>query len=182
MGLLQLLKSQFLSHLLICYVFLVSGIIINLLQLCTLPVWLLSKQLFRRINIRLAYCISSREYCSHSQLHRWHWHLFSSCWNEYANVKTLLHACRWIIYPSAPVTRPNSNWSVLYCVLMILRDGSCPRVVVRDRMHALHRPEELPTVWKWKCDCGSQPQLWDRFPVWLDFLWEIWSSWGKSPR
>uniref|UniRef100_A0A7N6FM74 1-acyl-sn-glycerol-3-phosphate acyltransferase delta n=1 Tax=Anabas testudineus TaxID=64144 RepID=A0A7N6FM74_ANATE len=60
MGLLQLLKSQFLSHLLICYVFLVSGIIINLLQLCTLPVWLLSKQLFRRINIRLAYCISSQ--------------------------------------------------------------------------------------------------------------------------
>lgn len=62
MGLLQLLKSQFLCHLIICYVFLVSGFIINLLQLCTLPVWLVSKQLARRINIRLAYCISSRMY------------------------------------------------------------------------------------------------------------------------
>ncbi|XP_029376308.1 1-acyl-sn-glycerol-3-phosphate acyltransferase delta [Echeneis naucrates] len=60
MGLLQLLKSQLLCHLIICYVFLVSGLIINLLQLCTLPLWLLSKQLARRVNIRLAYCISSQ--------------------------------------------------------------------------------------------------------------------------
>uniref|UniRef100_A0A3B4YEE4 1-acylglycerol-3-phosphate O-acyltransferase n=1 Tax=Seriola lalandi dorsalis TaxID=1841481 RepID=A0A3B4YEE4_SERLL len=58
MGVLQLLKSQFLCHLMICYVFLVSGLIINLLQLCTLPLWLVSKQLARRINIRLAYCVS----------------------------------------------------------------------------------------------------------------------------
>lgn len=62
MGLLQLLKSQFLSHLIICYVFLVSGIIINLLQICTLPLWLVSKQLARRINIKLGYCVSSRKY------------------------------------------------------------------------------------------------------------------------
>lgn len=68
MGLLQLLKSQFLSHLIICYVFLVSGLIINLLQLCTLPLWLVSKQLARRINVRLGYCISSRKHCS--LLHR----------------------------------------------------------------------------------------------------------------
>ncbi len=62
MGLLQLLKSQFLCHLIICYVFLVSGIIINLLQVCTLPLWWVNKQLARRLNIRLAYSISSREY------------------------------------------------------------------------------------------------------------------------
>lgn len=62
MSLLQLLKSQFLSHLIICYVFLVSGLIINLLQLCTLPLWLVSKQLARRVNCRLAYCISSRKF------------------------------------------------------------------------------------------------------------------------
>lgn len=62
MGLVQLLKSQFLCHLVICYVFLVSGVIVNLLQLCTLPLWLINKQLFRRINIRLGYCISSRKY------------------------------------------------------------------------------------------------------------------------
>ncbi|KAF0027377.1 hypothetical protein F2P81_020118 [Scophthalmus maximus] len=60
MGLLQLLKSQFLCHLVMCYVFLVSGVIINLLQLCTLPLWLVSKQLARRVNIRLSYCISSQ--------------------------------------------------------------------------------------------------------------------------
>ncbi|XP_059215396.1 1-acyl-sn-glycerol-3-phosphate acyltransferase delta [Centropristis striata] len=60
MGLLQLLKSQFLSHLIICYVFLVSGLIINLLQICTLPLWWVSKQLARRLNIRLSYCVSSQ--------------------------------------------------------------------------------------------------------------------------
>lgn len=62
MGLLQLLKSQFLCLLIMCYVFLVSGLVVNLLQLCTLPLWLINKQLARRINIRLAYCISSRKY------------------------------------------------------------------------------------------------------------------------
>lgn len=62
MGLLQMLKSQFLTHLLMCYVFLLSGLIINLLQICTLPLWLVSKQLARRVNIRLGYCISSREW------------------------------------------------------------------------------------------------------------------------
>lgn len=61
MGLVQVLKSQLVCHLLICYVFLVSGLIINLLQLCTLPLWLVDKQLARRINIRLGYCISSRK-------------------------------------------------------------------------------------------------------------------------
>ncbi|XP_029926033.1 1-acyl-sn-glycerol-3-phosphate acyltransferase delta isoform X2 [Myripristis murdjan] len=60
MDLLQLLKSQFLCHLIICYVFLASGLIINLLQLCTLPLWLVNKQLARRINCRLAYSISSQ--------------------------------------------------------------------------------------------------------------------------
>ncbi|XP_041867144.1 1-acyl-sn-glycerol-3-phosphate acyltransferase delta [Melanotaenia boesemani] len=60
MGLLQLLKSQFLCHLIMCYVFLVSGLIINLLQFCTLPLWLVNKQLARRINIRFAYCIASQ--------------------------------------------------------------------------------------------------------------------------
>ncbi|CAG6017456.1 unnamed protein product [Menidia menidia] len=60
MGLLQLLKSQLVCHLILCYVFLASGLIVNLLQLCTLPLWLVSKQLARRVNIRLAYCISSQ--------------------------------------------------------------------------------------------------------------------------
>lgn len=62
MGLLQLLKTQFLCHLFICYVFVVSGLIVNLLQLCTLPVWLVDKQLARKLNIRLGYCVSSRKW------------------------------------------------------------------------------------------------------------------------
>ncbi|XP_061766408.1 1-acyl-sn-glycerol-3-phosphate acyltransferase delta isoform X2 [Nerophis ophidion] len=60
MSLVQLLKCHFLSHLILCYVFLVSGLIVNLLQLCTLPLWLLSKQLARKVNCRLAYCICSQ--------------------------------------------------------------------------------------------------------------------------
>lgn len=65
MALLQQLKSQFLCHLFICYVFVISGLIVNLLQLCTLPLWLVDKQLARKVNIRLGYCISSRKWkCS----------------------------------------------------------------------------------------------------------------------
>ncbi|XP_051937286.1 1-acyl-sn-glycerol-3-phosphate acyltransferase delta isoform X1 [Hippocampus zosterae] len=60
MSLVQLLKRHFLSHLFICYVFLVSGLIINLLQLCTLPLWLLNKQLARKFNCRFAYTVSSQ--------------------------------------------------------------------------------------------------------------------------
>ncbi|XP_057703448.1 1-acyl-sn-glycerol-3-phosphate acyltransferase delta isoform X4 [Corythoichthys intestinalis] len=60
MSLVQLLRSHIFGHLIICYVFLVSGIIINVLQLCTLPLWPLNKQLARKVNCRLAYCISSQ--------------------------------------------------------------------------------------------------------------------------
>lgn len=60
MGVVQLLKSQFLCHLIICYVFLTSGLLINFLQLCTLPIWPINKQLARRINCRLGYCIASQ--------------------------------------------------------------------------------------------------------------------------
>uniref|UniRef100_A0A672S9H9 1-acyl-sn-glycerol-3-phosphate acyltransferase delta n=1 Tax=Sinocyclocheilus grahami TaxID=75366 RepID=A0A672S9H9_SINGR len=60
MGTLQVLKTQLLCHLIICYVFLVSGFIINLLQLCTLPLWYINKQLARRINCRLGYSVSSQ--------------------------------------------------------------------------------------------------------------------------
>ncbi|KAK2896928.1 hypothetical protein QQF64_005460 [Cirrhinus molitorella] len=37
-----------------------NGIIINLLQLCTLPLWPINKQLARKINCRLGYSISSQ--------------------------------------------------------------------------------------------------------------------------
>ncbi|XP_041061895.1 1-acyl-sn-glycerol-3-phosphate acyltransferase delta isoform X2 [Carcharodon carcharias] len=60
MGIIAFLKSQFICHLLICYIFVVTGLIINLLQLCTLIIWPINKQLYRRINCRLAYCIASQ--------------------------------------------------------------------------------------------------------------------------
>lgn len=61
MDIVGFLKSQFICHLLICYIFIVSGLIINFIQLFTLILWPINKQLFRRINCRLAYCISSRK-------------------------------------------------------------------------------------------------------------------------
>ncbi|GAB0186944.1 1-acyl-sn-glycerol-3-phosphate acyltransferase delta [Grus japonensis] len=60
MDIIGFLKSQFICHLLICYIFIVSGLIINFIQLFTLILWPINKQLFRRINCRLAYCISSQ--------------------------------------------------------------------------------------------------------------------------
>ncbi|XP_035880850.1 1-acyl-sn-glycerol-3-phosphate acyltransferase delta isoform X3 [Phyllostomus discolor] len=60
MDLVGLLKSQFLCHLVFCYVFIASGLIINTLQLFSLVLWPINKQLFRRLNCRLSYCISSR--------------------------------------------------------------------------------------------------------------------------
>ena len=61
MDLIALLKSQFLCHLIFCYVFIASGLIINTIQLFTLLLWPINKQLFRKINCRLSYCISSRK-------------------------------------------------------------------------------------------------------------------------
>lgn len=62
MGLLAFLKTQFVVHLLIGFVFVVSGLVINAIQLCTLVLWPLNKQLYRRLNCRLAYSLWSREY------------------------------------------------------------------------------------------------------------------------
>lgn len=62
MGLLAWLKTQFVVHVLIGFVFVVSGLIINFVQLCTLVLWPVNKQLYRRLNCRLAYSLWSREY------------------------------------------------------------------------------------------------------------------------
>lgn len=67
MGLLAFLKTQFVVHLLIGFVFVVSGLIINSIQLCTLVLWPVNKQLYRRLNCRLAYSLWSREY--HPRVH-----------------------------------------------------------------------------------------------------------------
>lgn len=60
MGVWGFLKTQFVVHLLIGFVFVISGLIINFLQLCTLPLWGVNKQLYRRINCRLAYSLWSQ--------------------------------------------------------------------------------------------------------------------------
>lgn len=60
MGLLAFLKTQFIVHLLIGFVFVVSGLVINSIQLCTLVLWPVNKQLYRRLNCRLAYSLWSQ--------------------------------------------------------------------------------------------------------------------------
>ncbi|XP_036981949.2 1-acyl-sn-glycerol-3-phosphate acyltransferase delta isoform X2 [Artibeus jamaicensis] len=60
MDLIGLLKSQFLCHLIFCYVFIASGLIVNTVQLFSLILWPINKQLFRKLNCRLSYCISSQ--------------------------------------------------------------------------------------------------------------------------
>ncbi|XP_053566906.1 1-acyl-sn-glycerol-3-phosphate acyltransferase delta [Bombina bombina] len=60
MNIIGFLKSQFIFHLFISYVFIGTGLIINFIQLLTLLIWPFNKQLYRKINCRLAYCISSQ--------------------------------------------------------------------------------------------------------------------------
>lgn len=62
MALLAYLKSLFILQLLMGFVFVVSGLIINFIQLCTCVLWPVNKQLYRRINCRLSYSLWSREY------------------------------------------------------------------------------------------------------------------------
>ncbi|XP_014028872.1 1-acyl-sn-glycerol-3-phosphate acyltransferase gamma [Salmo salar] len=60
MGLLAYLKTQFVLQLLLGFVFVVSGLIINFIQLLTCVLWPLNKQLYRRINTRLSYSLWSQ--------------------------------------------------------------------------------------------------------------------------
>uniref|UniRef100_A0A4W5LHQ7 1-acylglycerol-3-phosphate O-acyltransferase 3 n=1 Tax=Hucho hucho TaxID=62062 RepID=A0A4W5LHQ7_9TELE len=60
MGLLAYLKTQFILQLLLGFVFVVSGLIINFIQLLTCVLWPFNKQLYRRINTRLSYSLWSQ--------------------------------------------------------------------------------------------------------------------------
>ncbi|KAG8000754.1 1-acyl-sn-glycerol-3-phosphate acyltransferase gamma [Nibea albiflora] len=60
MVLLAYLKSLFILQLLMGFVFVVSGLIINFIQLCTCILWPINKQLYRRINCRLSYSLWSQ--------------------------------------------------------------------------------------------------------------------------
>lgn len=46
-----------------------------------------------------------------------------------------------------------NNW--ITCALVVDRDGGCSGVVVRNWMHTLHRPGELPALWKGERHCCS---------------------------
>ncbi|KAL5010228.1 hypothetical protein ScPMuIL_012533 [Solemya velum] len=49
------MKKWMIVHLLLGYVFLLSGVIVNILMLCSLVLWPFNKTLYRRINYYLAY-------------------------------------------------------------------------------------------------------------------------------
>lgn len=55
MGLASFLHPRLILQLILVYIFVASGLLINLLQLCTLPIWPISRRLYRVINCRLAY-------------------------------------------------------------------------------------------------------------------------------
>jgi lysophosphatidic acid acyltransferase/lysophosphatidylinositol acyltransferase len=56
------IKSMFITVCFLSYVFLVSGLIINFLQLCSCVIWPFNKELYRKVNCYLALAIWSREY------------------------------------------------------------------------------------------------------------------------
>ncbi|CAF4393451.1 unnamed protein product, partial [Rotaria sordida] len=55
-------KSLFIIVAFLGYIFLVSGLIINFLQLCSYIIWPFSKELYRKMNRYLALGIWSRKY------------------------------------------------------------------------------------------------------------------------
>jgi lysophosphatidic acid acyltransferase/lysophosphatidylinositol acyltransferase len=55
-------KSMFITVCFLSYVFIVSGLLVNFLQLCSWVIWPFSKELYRKINCYLALGIWSREY------------------------------------------------------------------------------------------------------------------------
>ena len=61
MHLVNELKSSFISIAFFAYIFLVSGFIINFLQLCSCLIWPFNRQLYRKVNCYLALGIWSRK-------------------------------------------------------------------------------------------------------------------------
>lgn len=61
MGIYHEIKSMFITICFLGYVFIVSGLIVNFLQLCSCVIWPFNKQLYRKVNCYLALAIWSRE-------------------------------------------------------------------------------------------------------------------------
>jgi lysophosphatidic acid acyltransferase/lysophosphatidylinositol acyltransferase len=55
MGVFQQLKSLLLVHLILGYIFVMSGLIVTFLMLCSCVVWPFNRHLYRKINVHLAY-------------------------------------------------------------------------------------------------------------------------------
>ena len=66
MALLDSVKRLFVFQLLLGLVFVVSGLIINFLQLLSCVLWPFNRALYRRLNCRLAYSLWSRTYNTHT--------------------------------------------------------------------------------------------------------------------
>ncbi|KAH9500614.1 1-acyl-sn-glycerol-3-phosphate acyltransferase delta [Bulinus truncatus] len=77
MGLIQQLKGMLLSHLLIGYIFIMSGLIVTFLMLCSCIIWPFNRHLYRKINVHLAYA---------------HWSQFTFLAQWWAGSKVLLYA------------------------------------------------------------------------------------------
>ena len=54
------IKSSFITIAFLGYIFIVSGLIINFLQLCSCIIWLFNKELYRKVNCYLALGIWSQ--------------------------------------------------------------------------------------------------------------------------
>jgi lysophosphatidic acid acyltransferase/lysophosphatidylinositol acyltransferase len=61
------IKSSFITVAFLGYIFLVSGLIINFLQLCSCIIWPFNKELYRKVNCYLALGIWSRKFTLYSK-------------------------------------------------------------------------------------------------------------------
>lgn len=55
MSIVSYLKTLVPLHIIFFYVFLTSGLIVNFIQFCTLPIWVFNIKFYRKINTYLAY-------------------------------------------------------------------------------------------------------------------------------
>ncbi|XP_046363328.1 1-acyl-sn-glycerol-3-phosphate acyltransferase gamma-like isoform X1 [Haliotis rufescens] len=67
MGLWSQMKTWFILHLIIGYIFVVSGLIVTFLMLCSCVIWPFNKLLYRKVNVHLAYS----HWCHFTFLAQW---------------------------------------------------------------------------------------------------------------
>lgn len=63
----RFIKSTMLLQMIFGYIFIVSGIIVCSIQVLTLPLWKINQQLYRKINVCLAYC----HWCNFTFMAQW---------------------------------------------------------------------------------------------------------------